>query len=281
MCSQGAGQYTEELDVLGTYVTLNGDMNKETTHRINKGFALFYKFHKELTNQGARISHRIRLLNATAMKAMIWGMEAGGFLASDIKRINFAYTTMISKMIRIKKREGQKELEYHIERMRAAKKTIQKAGYGTMADHIFKAEWNFAKVIAKRAHQYNQRKPMTAAKLVGKIATIASMKQLRQKRIQSDRNKFYALPGRKRRMEEALQNFVDVESYGEFWIDKASDYDYWNKNCDSYIAYRTQQTKINQIQAGDDPEHRVQLSADYKEIGYEAKKKRKTAIMDN
>ena len=108
MCSQGAGQYTEELDVLGTYVTLNGDMNKETTHRINKGFALFYKFHKELTNQGARISHRIRLLNATALKAMIWGMEAGGFLASDIKRINFAYTTMVSTMVRINKREGQK-----------------------------------------------------------------------------------------------------------------------------------------------------------------------------
>ena len=55
-------------------------------------------------------------------------------------------------VIRIKKEKGQQELDYHISRMRHAKQAIHQAGYGTMAAHIFKAEWNFAKIIAKRAH---------------------------------------------------------------------------------------------------------------------------------
>ena len=66
--------------------------------------------------------------------------------------------------------------------MRKAKKVIQEARYGTIAHHIFKAEWNFAKVIAKRAHQYTQRKPTVPAKFVGKIAATASMKQPREKK---------------------------------------------------------------------------------------------------
>ena len=66
-------------------------------------------------------------------------------------------------------------------------------------------------------------------------------------------------------MEESLQNFVDIESYGHYWIDKARDYEYWDKNCDSYIAYRTRRTGINHMHAGDDPEYRVKINADYKE----------------
>ena len=99
LCTQGIGQYIGELDVLGTYISLNGDLSKETTHRINKCYAL-YNSQKELTNPNARITYRTRLLNATALKAMLWGMEAGGFLTPDIKRIIFAYTTMVAKMMR-------------------------------------------------------------------------------------------------------------------------------------------------------------------------------------
>ena len=84
MCSQGGVSYGEELYVLSIYIPLTGDLTTETIYRTNKGWASFCEFKAQLTNPGARITYRIRLLNCIGVQSITCGMETGGVLSGQV-----------------------------------------------------------------------------------------------------------------------------------------------------------------------------------------------------
>ena len=94
---------------------------------------LFWSIAELLKNKQACIKGRLKLAAVTIRRSMLWGMESATLLLQDIKRLNFAWIDMVSKMLAIVRQDGEPWLDWYIRSLRHAKGVLHYTGIKSLA----------------------------------------------------------------------------------------------------------------------------------------------------
>ena len=129
----GQFQIDDSIDSLGCTVSVTASFWLEVDRRIAKGWRTFWSIAELLKNKQACIKGRLKLAAVTIRRSMLWGMESATLLLQDIKRLNFAWIDMVSKMLAIVRQDGEPWLDWYIRSLRHAKGVLHYTGIKSLA----------------------------------------------------------------------------------------------------------------------------------------------------
>jgi hypothetical protein len=126
-------QRVDYIDVLGSRISMTGEERCSVSHRVAQSYKVLWKWGKLLLNRETSLVLRVKFWTKTVAASMLWGLETTRSSVQCNKILQQAQRFQVAKMMGIKRRKyesGALEewLEWHIRRMREAKRVIRECG---------------------------------------------------------------------------------------------------------------------------------------------------------
>ena len=220
----------EALPFLGTLLDLNASTNMEFEARLRKGWGAFWNLKDLLLRRSANLPNRIRLLNVTVFKGILWGSQCWKLTEGQEAHLRSVQNHMVRKMMRLGRGPEEQWIPFYRRTLRAAHEAVQRAlGGHDLVFQLRHLRWGWAGHLAR----------LDEGRLAKQVANYRSLEwwRDRQEEIRADRLRYDPRrrpgPGRPAlKWEEQLEVFA--ASYGATWTQLAADRLVWASLQDVY-----------------------------------------------
>ena len=141
------------LDVLGSRIDMNPEELATVSHRVAQSYKVLWKWQHLLMHRESNIRLRVKFWAKTVAASILWGLETTRSSVVCSKLLRQTQRFHIAKMMGIKRRKYENGvveewLEWHIRRMREAKRIIRECD-ADIVEMLKTRKTNFAAHISR------------------------------------------------------------------------------------------------------------------------------------
>eukprot|EP00971_Amphidinium_carterae_P329824 6462528-Amphidinium_carterae.1 len=108
--------------VLGSCFTLTESASRTLQHRLASGWRKFYATAGYLKSRRLGEYTRLQALHRSVLPCLLWGLQSCYLTQSVYKQLDVVLLSMLSRMIRVPRGEGQPWVDYYIHRRRVGRR---------------------------------------------------------------------------------------------------------------------------------------------------------------
>ena len=140
----------ENLELLGTALSLVDPTGEEITNRIAVGWRKFWAMKHLLLNKSFSIKKRLRLFDTTVAECILWSTESWTPRAEELRRLRVTQHTMLRRIVGCGRAEEETWVDWIQRATCKARRLARDSAVKEWAPEHFKRKWRWAGATANK-----------------------------------------------------------------------------------------------------------------------------------